>query len=150
MMDPYATHLEALVQTAMETSGGILELGCGDYSTPILQAICKVQSRDYKCQSSNKHGYWVDRFGGVELITDWETWRPPPGPWGMVFMDSDESTANRVKRIPLLAEVTDTVVLHDADITMKRDGWPAAQAAFPNVVLFTKYLPHTAVMRKAC
>ena len=147
-MDPYSTHLEALVMTAMYTKGGILELGCGDYSTPLLQAICRAQKRRYLCQSSNKFGEWAQKYEGVELIEDWETWRPPAGPWGMVFMDSDEKTWLRVKRIPLLAEVTDTVVLHDADACAQRAGWPAAVEAFPQVYMFTRHAPHTAVMRK--
>ena len=30
-MDPYSTHQVALIRTALETTGPILELGCGDH-----------------------------------------------------------------------------------------------------------------------
>lgn len=153
MMDPYSTHLEALVKTALETTGGILELGCGNYSTPILSAIAKVQGRKYVAQSSNQE--WASRFNGSVEVISWDSWTPPrpngPGSkWGMVFMDSDEHTWDRVKRIPALAEVTDTIVLHDADVSMKREAWPQALAAYPDITIFDKYKPWTAVMRKSC
>lgn len=143
-MDPYSTHLEALVRTALETTGSILELGCGDYSTPILHAICKAQNRLYKVQSSTPE--WACRYKDVELV-DWETWTPPEGPWGMVFMDSDEKTWNRVKRIPSLKGFTNTVVVHDADVMMQREGWPKAAESFPDITIFQTYKPWTAVMR---
>lgn len=142
-VDAYATHLEALVTTALATTGGILELGCGDYSTPILHAICQAQGREYKVQSSTPE--WAKRYRDVEIV-DWETWRPS-GKWGMVFMDSDEKTWNRVKRIPLLKGFTDTVVVHDADVCMKRGGWQQAAEAFPNITIYNTYEPWTAVMR---
>jgi hypothetical protein len=143
-MDAYATHLEALVTTAMNTSGGILELGCGDYSTPILMAIAKAQGREYKCQSSTPE--WAKRFKGVEIVEDWEEWKPE-GQWGMVFMDSDEKTWNRMKRIPLLKGHTNTIVIHDADVCMQREAWPKAAEAFPDITIYNTYKPWTAVMR---
>lgn len=144
-MDPYATHLEALVNTALNTPGDILELGCGDYSTPVLSAIAKSQGKRYRCQSSNLE--WARRFELVEIV-NWDAWEPPEGPWGMVFLDSDEQTWYRVRRIPALAKVTDTIVMHDADISMTREGWPAAVACFPKVQVYEKHRPWTAVLRK--
>lgn len=152
IIDPYSTHLEALVKTAMETKGGILELGCGNYSTPVLEAIAKSQGRTYKAQASN--ATWAKQFNGSVQMISWESWTPPrcetspDGKWGMVFLDSEEKTWDRVKRIPQLAEVTDTVVVHDADVSMMREGWPAAVTAFPDVTIFDRYKPNTAVMRK--
>ena len=145
-MDPYSTHLMPLVKTALETKGAILELGCGDYSTPLLREICRIQARLFVCQTTD--GVWAEKVGGeIEVIPDWDTWMPPKGPWGMVFVDSDEGTWKRVKRIPLLAGLTKTVVLHDADVSMTRGAWPLAKEAFPIVMIYDKYKPWTAVMQ---
>lgn len=63
-MDPYSTHLQALIKTAVETTGDILELGCGDYSTLQLVAICKAQGRKYHAQASNTRvGVALRRIG---------------------------------------------------------------------------------------
>ena len=129
----------------MNTTGPILELGCGDYSTPALLSIAKAQGRKYLGQCSNDG--WARQFENVEFVK-WDTWEPPKEKWGMVFIDSDEPTWIRVKRIPQFKDLTDVIVLHDADISMKRDGWNSAIECFPNVVLYTKHVPWTAVMRK--
>lgn len=153
-LDPYSTHLEALVQTALQTTGGILELGCGHYSTPILEAIAKTQGRPYLSQASDAN--WASQFNGSVQVISWESWEPPTNPdspdgkWGMVFLDSEENTWSRVRRIPSLAKVTDTIVLHDAEISMMREGWRDAISAFPDVTIFNRYRPYTAVMRKSC
>ena len=143
-MDAYSTHLHALVKTALTTTGSILELGCGDYSTPVLQEIAKAQGRDYRGQSSD--ALWAARFLGIEIV-DWMTWEPPVGWWGMVFLDSDEKTWDRVKRIPQLKGFTDTIVVHDADIAMQRAGWPEAAKAFPKLEFYKTHQPWTVVMR---
>lgn len=148
-MDPYATHLFPLVKTALETTGPILELGCGFYSTPILREICRSQGRQFLCQSSDES--WMGKVGGeIEKVADWTVWTPPQasgGLWGMVFVDSEEGTWNRVKRVPMLSGFTHTIVLHDADISMERGGWPAAKLAFPNISIYQEHKPWTAVMR---
>lgn len=43
--DPYGSHLPALVTCVMATTGPVLELGMGYFSTPILHEICKAQGR---------------------------------------------------------------------------------------------------------
>jgi len=142
-MHPYSTHLEALIKTAVETTGDILELGCGDYSTLQLVAICKAQA-------SNRE--WASRYGDLVEIVDWHGWKPPVNPdstdgkWGMVFLDSEESVADRIKRLPALAEVTDTVVMHDANIAMANPNWEKMAAPYNKVIVFNRFIPHTVVM----
>lgn len=147
-MDPYSTHLEPLIKTAVETKGDILELGCGDYSTLPLLAICKAQNRKYKSQASNRE--WASRYGDLVEIVSWNGWFPPKsesGKWGMVFLDSEESVADRIKRLPALTEVTDTVVMHDANIAMKNPNWERLTEKYSSIVVYNRYVPHTVVMK---
>lgn len=147
-MDAYSTHLEALIKTAVETTGDILELGCGDYSTLQLVAICNAQNRKYRAQASNRE--WASRYGDLVEIVDWSRWKPPQaegGKWGMVFLDSEESVADRIKRLPILATVTDTVVMHDANIAMANPNWEKMAEPYSRITVFNRFTPHTVVMR---
>lgn len=141
--DPYSTHLEPLIKTAVETQGDILELGCGDYSTLPLKAICDAQGRKYHAQASNRE--WASRFGNLVEIVEWATWRPS-GRWGMVFLDSEESVSDRIKRLPGLSEVTNTVVMHDANIALNLHHWGECSRHYKAVKVFNRYVPWTVVM----
>lgn len=145
-MDPYATHLPVLVETALRTTGPILELGCGDYSTPVLAAIASQQGRRFTVQASDRN--WSDRFkdiADVEMV-DWLTWSPPPGRFGLVFLDNEEFTKERIKRLHQLAAVADVIVMHDADVASTRPHWAECTAGL-TVAMHKRYTPWTAVIR---
>lgn len=142
-MEPYATHLEALMKTAAETTGGILEMGCGDYSTLPLAALCKAQGRPFKAVASNRE--WAKRYGDLVEIVSWLDWKPE-GRWGMVFLDHEEKVSQRIKHLPALAEVTKSVVVHDADVAMACDHWEACIDKFSRVEVFNRYVPWTVVL----
>jgi hypothetical protein len=147
-MDPYATHLDALVTVALASEGPILELGCGDYSTPVLAAIARQQGRRFLVQASDKA--WAKRYEShaeIQMV-NWAAWEPPAGEWGLVFLDSEESTRERIERLPVLATITKTVVLHDADVSMGRPRWLHCTAGW-NVALFKLHKPWTAVLTRA-
>lgn len=113
-MDGYATHLEALVNAALESDGDILELGCGDYSTPVLSAIAKHRGNKLVVNASDPA--WASRYKDFAeiVIVDWKTWQPK-GKWGMIFLDNEEHQPYRLMRVPKLLEHTPIVVMHDAD-----------------------------------
>lgn len=154
-MDAYATHLEALVTTALRTSGPMLELGCGDYSTPVLAAFARTLGRELLVQASDDD--WASRFTHlvshnvrIELV-NWRHWTPPVGKmpgWGFVLLDSEESTADRIRRLPALATVASVVVMHDADKAMARAHWSEVSADWHVHQLYSTYMPHTVVLEK--
>ena len=135
----------------METTGDILELGCGDYSTLQLVAICEVQNRRYKAQASNRE--WASRYGDLVEIVSWDSWTPPKcptsldGKWGMAFLDSEQSVADRIKRLPVLATVTNIVVMHDANIAMANPNWDKMIEPYATVKVYNRFIPHTVVLR---
>lgn len=147
-MDPYATHLEALIGTAVSTRGGILELGCGHYSTLPLAAIADSQGREYRAQASNAE--WAAQFGDLVEVVTWEGWTPPlpkdGGKWGIVFLDSEEAVRDRIKRLPALAEVADVVVMHDANIAIANPEFKALTEKYSKVLAFNRYVPWTAIL----
>lgn len=129
---------------ALNCEGGILELGCGDYSTPILAAIAKRQNKPFHVQGSD--AVWAKKYGDLVEIIDWDTWAPK-GRWGMVFLDSEEDTGKRISRIPALAAVTDVIVMHDAQASKYRQNWDECTKDFA-VEMHQTHFPWTAVLRK--
>lgn len=145
LVDPYSTHQEALVFAALSTSGSILELGCGNYSTPILNQICNLQKRDFKIISSNKN--WLDKYDYVlnkELISKWESYVFKEK-YGMVFLDNEQLTINRLELIPKIFKITNTIVVHDADVMSKWKNWQL-YTINKKITWFKKYTPHTAII----
>jgi hypothetical protein len=147
-MDVYATHLHPLVEVALDTEGPILELGCGHYSTPVLSAIARHQQRRFHIQASDVSWlYQFSEFGDIEHVLDWDTWQPPEGDWGMVFLDSEQSTRGRIERIPQLREHTRVVVLHDAQGAVLRKRWSSCVEGW-DVDIRKRYNPWTAILRR--
>lgn len=146
-MDPYATHLEALVTVALETvARPITEMGCGDYSTPVLAAIARAQRREYIVYASDEA--WAARYHDIAdvRLVNWTNWLPPYKHLGMVLLDNEQSTADRIRWLPMLRTYADVVVLHDAQASMARKHWNECAAGF-SVTLYQRYEPWTAVLR---
>jgi hypothetical protein len=135
-VDRYATHIEALVQTALATAcGSILEMGCGDYSTPLLCAFANAQSRELLVQSSDPE--WMSKFSLYECDE-----------WGFVFLDSEESTADRIRRLPQLLAVTPLVLLHDSDHAMQRPHWEEMTQGWVIEMRYLQHKPETVLLRR--
>ena len=132
-MDPYATHLEATITCALQSGlhwpdSPILELGCGDYSTPQLAAIAKVQSRRLVVMASSHD--WLERFdylkgGQVELqrVTNamWPRVSLGNG-WGMALVDNEQRVVDRLQLVKRLSHSAHVVVLHDGDSLFDGEG----------------------------
>lgn len=149
-MDKYATHLEALVEHAICGRGAILELGCGDYSTPVLAAIARIESWQFLVQASDES--WAARYRDIAevQIVDWKNWTPPSPKygerWSCVLLDSEESTAGRIRLLPKLLGKADVVLLHDANFAKTRPHWDECVKGY-DVKWYTRFDPHTAVLR---
>ena len=145
-MDGYSTHLEALVETAVTTDGPLCELGCGDYSTPILAAIARQQGRTFKVQCSDPE--CASRFKSyvdVQMV-DWATWEPT-GEWGMVFLDNEQFVRDRILQIPALSKVAKVLVMHDADVAVGMANWQQCISGYKEIAMYRRYTPWTAVLR---
>ncbi len=139
-LDKYATHLEPLIRAAVEARKGILELGCGNYSTPILREISASKGIPFLCQASDIS--WAAQFDGVQIV-DWTNWSPPAGSWDVVFLDSEEATKDRIRRLPVLAKFASIVVMHDADAAMAHPWFNECVSAFPKSDIYKKHRPWT-------
>ena len=126
-MDPYSTHIPitalALAKTAeLFPDLPIIECGCGDYSSPMIQLL--KGKRSHTIYSSD--AVWSKKFKDLaDLIV-------PVSPisvhqwgefsinkqYGLCLMDSEELVVYRAKHIPALLEKCKVVVMHDARANM--------------------------------
>lgn len=128
----YGTHMAPLVTAIMATSGPVFEMGCGDYSTPLLHAICKSQNRFLL--SSDTSCDWISLFLDMESVqhkfkyvpvytNDWDM-NPQPSKWdelgnevdhwSVVFIDHRPGE-RRAKDIERFANKADIIVVHDTE-----------------------------------
>ena len=65
----FGTHFPALALMVAHTTGPILEMGCGDYSTPMLHALCTPTKR--MLVSADVSKAWLELF--LYMQRDWHT-----------------------------------------------------------------------------
>lgn len=116
-----------LVRTALTARGPILELGCGDYSTPVLAAIAAHLGVPFSFMSSAPE--WAAKYAGGTIV-DWATVAFPPA--DVVFLDNEELTRDRIKHLPALAKTSRVVVMHDIVACMSRPSFVEMVRHFDN------------------
>src|SRR4051812_7669891 len=100
-MDPYATHQEALMAALAAHPGDVLELGCGDFSTPIIRAVTKANGGRFVIASSNTEwsGKFVDQCDELVTVQSWRDWQPE-GDYAVCLLDNEQTTWERFQHVP--------------------------------------------------
>jgi len=116
-MDPYATHLPLLLACVAVTSGPVIELGCGDYSTPALHLVC----RNRMLVSADSDGNWCQRFTDLAsenhrifFVGDWACFNLIDQKWDVAFVDH-APVERRKHDIERLIGQARFVVVHDTE-----------------------------------
>jgi hypothetical protein len=126
----FGTHMAPLITAVMNTTGPVFEMGCGDYSTPLLHSICKKQGRYLLSTDTSKD--WISLFLDMEnenhsfvhvpvYENDWDK-NPTPDKWdevgnqswGVVFIDHRPGERRR-EDIVRFADSADIIVVHDTE-----------------------------------
>jgi hypothetical protein len=126
----YGTHMGALITSVMNTKGPVFEMGCGDFSTVLLHAICKAQGRYLLSTDTSKE--WLGLFLDLKSdIHDFiyvpvyeDDWQKNPKPekwdeignqeWGVVFIDHRPGERRRVD-IERFSDKAEIIVVHDTE-----------------------------------
>ena len=147
--DVVATHLPMLLAAILHTTGPVLELSCGEYSTMCLHYVCRAQGR--RLVTVEHRAPWLRRFLSLAspnhelvLTDDWGGGWWLGEHWDVAFVDNDpdaerELNVNRVRQIARL------VVVHDTHPTSKYAFEPQL-AGYRYRYDFTRYPWHTAVV----
>ena len=129
-MNSYGTHQRMLVRAMMRTTGPVLELGSGWYSTPILHEIAVAQGRFLFSQDNDPtwlkqmSDLFSENYHRFSLVsrTLWMGVR-----WGLVFVDHGPppympknkhgllNALDRGQAVLDLMDRTDVFVLHDTE-----------------------------------
>lgn len=147
--EPGASHQPLLIWAVENTTGPVLELGCGDYSTPLLHDLLKDTKR--KLVSVDDDLTWMGRFSKLTsithsfVVTNQTKWKETIDSfanikWGVVFVDQgytkEIGDPARIYSVQRLAECAEYIVAHDADFL------PQMQSTNYNWdMYFPKYTP---------
>jgi len=106
---------------AIARPGPVLEVGAGNYSTPLLHALCAAMGRELLTIESDIN--WVERFASLRSSThklvhviDWDAAIPltDSRTWSVVFIDHAPAL-RRVVEIDRLADRAEFIVVHDSE-----------------------------------
>lgn len=160
MAGEYGTHMPALLTAVMNTDGPILEMGCGDFSTTLLHAICTRTKR--KIVSVDTDRKWLDLF--TDLEKEWhqfiylpvydDDWLANPKPylwdaignnehWSVVLIDHRPGE-RRIEDIERLRAHVDVFVVHDTERWTYN--YESVLATFKYRYVYDRYKQHTTLV----
>ena len=116
----YGTHLPCLIKALSKTTGDVLELGMGIFSTPYLHYQCMLSNRklvsyenfknwiqffiDYEYENPNHEINFVEKYSDAKIDK----------PWDVVLIDQTPDSS-RVEEIRRLANWGKYIIIHDSN-----------------------------------
>lgn len=116
----YGTHLPCLIKAMSKTTGDVLELGMGVFSTPYLHYQCILSNRklvsyenfrnwmqffiDYHYECSNHEINFVENYADAKIDR----------PWDVVLIDLTPDS-ERVVAVKRLANLAKYIIIHDSN-----------------------------------
>lgn len=112
----YSSHLPLLIRIVTHTTGDVLELGTGIFSTPVLHWLCFPDKRTLVSYESNQEYYemikqYSDDFHTIIKVDDFDE-IDIERPWDVVFIDHEEE--RRKIEAERVANYAKFVILHDS------------------------------------
>lgn len=118
-MNAWGSHRRLLWQALEATKDSVdpvIELGCGDNSTPHLLKYCEDHQRILFSYDSNKA--WADKFGS-DHVKDWEKHPLWLQKYSVCLLDL---APGEYRRVALMKMDADIIVIHDSEPA----GWNAS------------------------
>lgn len=150
----YGTHITPLIAAVLATNGDVLELGMGDYSTPLLHEIIGYQRKSgstRKLLSAENDAEWLANYIDLKTkwhfilhVKDWDAVITPAYLYSVVFIDHAPAE-QRAKDIIKFKEVTEIFVVHDTD-KMEYYGYEEAFSQFKYRFTYERYRKSTTLL----
>jgi uncharacterized protein YqjF (DUF2071 family) len=109
----WASHLPALFSCLLATSGAVLEVGAGDWSTPLLRKFCEVAGREFYSLEENEA--WAakcgSKFVALAGMTSSLFTAARAEQWSVVFLDHNGH--RRAADALLFVDSAEYIVIHD-------------------------------------
>lgn len=112
------SHLPILLRVLRITTGPVLELGAGLFSTPILHALCQIDNRKLVTYENSPEFFgWVEQyrtpFHDVYKVDDWDQVDLSTVNWSVALVDHSPNE-HRGKELARLTHA-EYVVAHDTN-----------------------------------
>jgi hypothetical protein len=111
----YGTHLPPLMECLVTTTGTVLEIGCGEWSTPILFAYCLAARREFV--SVDTDAGWAARLTtqtGMKIECPPDLYALSLRRWSVVLVDNDPAES-RAEAAARFADCAEFVLIHDSE-----------------------------------
>ena len=135
---------------AIARPGPVLEVGAGNYSTPLLHAMCCAMGR--RLLTIDSDAGWIERFASLqgdghvlEHAPNWSDYfdRTDTGGWSVIFIDHAPAE-RRIIDIANLANACEFMVVHDTEEPVY--GYEPAFAKFRFRRDYKRLVPWTTVL----
>jgi hypothetical protein len=141
----YGSHLAPLCRCFAEladSKGAVLEMGCGDFSTPLLHELCayrKLVSLDINKGWTDKFQYLANPQHIIRSVESWDNLLEYQELWDIVLVDQSPGESRKTS-IEALADKAKLIVLHDTEDLNNIYGY---QFCIPNFKYLAEYKRHT-------
>lgn len=116
----YGTNLPCLIKALAKTTGDVLEMGMGVFSTPYLHYACTLSRRKLVSYENYKDwmqffvdGNYPNEYHKIKFVEKYAD-APIDKPWDVVLIDQtpDSSRSEEIKRLKDLAKY---IIIHDSN-----------------------------------
>lgn len=134
----------------LQTSGEIIELGSGNYSTPLINAIVNSSGRTATTIDNNEQ--WLEKFRYLEnanhrlmYIPDWNSFHVTQN-YSVAFVDhADAPLHRRWLQVLKLIPYSDFIIVHDSEDSLY--GYREIMNMVDVVEVFDRYQSQTLVLK---
>jgi hypothetical protein len=112
----FSSHMPVLMEAVQRTTGAIVELGAGWFSTPLLHWMCSRTERPLVSVETSPDFYrrletFRESWHDVRFVNTWDEAQLEQ-PWGVAFIDH-APVSRRKEDIKRLANWAEVIVAHD-------------------------------------
>lgn len=149
----YGSHFPILAAAIARSKGAILELGSGDWSTPMIHYAAAhryvlTADTDLEWLRKFSEGYACPRKHEFQHVTDWKKFSIPPIEFGVAFIDCAPGE-ERYELAIRVAHRTQWVICHDSEKDYESGGnymYDRATPHFKYVTEFRRFRPYTLIL----
>ena len=146
----FSSHLPALIHTLAKTTGDVLELGTGLFSTPFLHYLCVPKKRLLVSVYNNQKYYesvlcFEHEYHKIIYTEDWAI-PDLVRQWSVVFIDHGPPEQRRVDLLRF-ADLATYIVVHDTNGRQDTHyHFSTAWQDFKYVYTYNKFFPATTIV----
>ena len=147
----WSSHLPLLVKVMAISTGSVLEMGTGPFSTPILHWLCFDQNRPLISYDNDRQYLELNKkFEGglhqVKYVANWDEAKIEDTHWGLVFIDHAPPERRHID-VARVANTADYIVIHDSQRHLDPYfHYKKIYGLFKYKYVYRKVKPHTTVL----